>query len=81
MAHPVRLRIIMVLINEKRLSVGSIQRKLKVAQSTVSQHLTALKNVGVLACDKDNNIRYYYILDKRVYKFLRCLETYTARGG
>jgi len=66
-AHPVRLRIIILLSNEKRLSVGEIQRKLKAVQSTISQHLLLLKNVGILKCDKDDNVRYYYIANKSIY--------------
>jgi len=74
-AHPVRLRILVLLTQEKRLSVGNIHTQLKEVQSTISQHLSFLRNVGVVACDKANNVRYYYIANKSIYRLLDCIDS------
>ena len=46
-AHPVRLCILAMLINEKQSNVTDIQCCLDVPQPTVSQHLSKLKSAGI----------------------------------
>lgn len=48
MGHPVRLQIIEFLKKERRCFCGQIVNRLPLAQSTVSQHLKRLKDVGVI---------------------------------
>ena len=60
-AHPVRLEMIQLLDRKTELSVGEVQAALGLTQSMTSQHLTALKNVGVVFDRKEANVRYYGI--------------------
>ncbi len=74
MAHATRLEIIRLLDKKKGLSVGEIQSSLGISQSMTSQHLTALKNVGIVFDRKEANIRYYGIKNKKVMSLLKCLN-------
>jgi DNA-binding transcriptional ArsR family regulator len=47
LAHPVRLRIAQGILKDE-CNVGSIQKKLGLPQSTISQHLAILRNGGVI---------------------------------
>ena len=51
-ANPVRLRII-DLISTGELSISDIQQELNISKANLSQHLTVLKNVGILAARRD----------------------------
>lgn len=48
LAHPTRLRILMLLSNQSCCFTGDLTEWLSVAQSTVSQHLQELKNAGLI---------------------------------
>ena len=72
-AHPARIEIISLLVREKSLSVGEIQARLNISQSMTSQHLSALKNVGIIACEKDANVCNYFILNRNILKLIDCV--------
>jgi ArsR family transcriptional regulator len=60
LAHPVRLMIIdQLLLNPK--CVMAIHEILDVRQSNISQHLSILRNSGIVASDSDGSYRYYYV--------------------
>ena len=44
MAHPMRIAILELLHNDKKLSVTDIYKKLKIEQAAASHHLNILKN-------------------------------------
>ena len=48
MAHPVRLQIIKLLISQKCCFTGDLTEIIPLAQSTISQHLKALKDAGII---------------------------------
>lgn len=48
LAHPARLAIVEFLLQQDRCVCGDIVNELPLSQSTVSQHLKALKNVGLI---------------------------------
>lgn len=78
-AHPVRLEIIALLEEGGALSVGQIQEHLGITQSMTSQHLAALKRVGILASQKQANVCHYSILNRNILKLLECIGTCAAR--
>lgn len=80
-AHPLRLAIINDLLSQKRLTVGRLQQRLKISQSMTSQHLSALKAVGIVACEKKANECHYYIQNKNILKFLECIQKCVQRHG
>ncbi|MFN4012367.1 MAG: ArsR/SmtB family transcription factor [Aquificaceae bacterium] len=72
LAHPIRLRIISVLI-ESRQCVKNLSELLQTSQPNVSQHLSILRSKGILGCKRDGSVVCYYIKDERaveIYKIL-----------
>jgi len=62
MAHPIRLCIIKGLLEEEGCNVSRMQGCLDIPQSTLSQHLIKLKDLGILKGVRDGlNINYYVI--------------------
>jgi len=57
LAHPLRLKILEYLDQNKNIQVNQIYNTLKIEQSIASQHLRILKNAGVLVADKDGKYR------------------------
>jgi ArsR family transcriptional regulator len=76
-AHPVRLQIIELLLlglDIEGCSVNSIQKKLGIPQSTISQHLQILRNKGIIDGSKTGVQVCYKVIDKRVVKILQILK-------
>jgi ArsR family transcriptional regulator len=65
LAHPVRLKIIGFLASGKK-CVKHIWEALDLPQPNVSQHLSVLRNRGILGYKREGSIVCYYIKDKRV---------------
>ncbi len=73
-AHPTRLMIIDLLLEETR-CVGDIERRLELKQTNVSQHLNILKGSGIVDFEVKGRQRCYYIKDEeRVLKILDCMN-------
>ncbi len=47
-AHPARVAIIQQIIKNKTCIVGTLANALPLSQSTISQHLKELKNIGII---------------------------------
>jgi DNA-binding transcriptional ArsR family regulator len=47
-AHPARIAIIQQIIKNKTCIVGTLSEVLPLSQSTISQHLKELKNIGII---------------------------------
>ena len=76
-AHPVRLKIIELLIlgfHAEACSVNSLQKKLNLPQSTVSQHLQILKSKRVIDGSKTGLEVCYKVIDERVVRILEILK-------
>ncbi|RMH07325.1 MAG: ArsR family transcriptional regulator [Aquificota bacterium] len=76
LAHPIRLKIISVLI-EGRQCVKNLSDLLHTSQPNVSQHLSVLRNKGIVGCKRDGSIVCYYIKDQRVVEIYKIL----SQGG
>jgi DNA-binding transcriptional ArsR family regulator len=74
MAHPIRLKIL-CLLREKELPVGDLQAKIQTTNGNISQHLSILRNQGIIACRKDANFIYNRIADPRVLLLMESLQT------
>ncbi|MGH8637480.1 MAG: ArsR/SmtB family transcription factor [Burkholderiales bacterium] len=61
-AHPVRIRILEVLVRGER-TVGQLQRELGLEQSVVSQQLTILRGKNIVAPRKHGTTVYYTVRD------------------
>jgi ArsR family transcriptional regulator len=53
LAHPMRIRILQLLVKRETCVCGEIVEQLPVAQSTVSQHLKILKEAGLVQGEID----------------------------
>lgn len=73
LAHPIRLKIISVLIEGKQ-CVKNLSDLLHTSQPNVSQHLSVLRNKGIVGCKRDGSIVCYYIKDERVVKIYNILS-------
>ncbi len=73
LGHPVRLKIIEVLINNKS-CVKNIWAALGLPQATVSQHLVSLKNKGIVRSKRDGVMMCYELSDKRIEKIFEYLK-------
>ena len=62
-SDPVRIRILNLLIQSEQ-CVCHIVDALKLPQSTISRHLTILKNAGIVKTRKDGIWHHYSISDK-----------------
>ncbi len=74
LGHPVRLRIVTGLLQEDECNVNKIVDKLKIPQSTISQHLGILKSRGIIKARKDGVKTCYSVIDDKVKMILDILE-------
>jgi DNA-binding transcriptional ArsR family regulator len=72
-AHPVRLRIVEGLMANE-CNVGHIVKKLRLPQSTVSQHLSILKNKGIIVPRKEGVKTCYIVVDKKIKLIIKILQ-------
>jgi DNA-binding transcriptional ArsR family regulator len=69
LGHPVRIRVLELLTDHER-TVGDLQAELNLDSSGTSQHLTALRQQGVLESRRAGTSTYYRIRDPRVSQLL-----------
>ncbi len=72
LAHPSRLLIVQALMNHE-LCVGELRDLLGQDISTVSRHLSVLKNAGLLAEEKRGLYVYYKLTTPCLSTFLNCV--------
>ena len=72
-----RLEILDLLYHKNKTS-SEIQSALKKSQSTISQHLKVLTNMNLIIFDKINNIKYYKIKNKEIFKLLIDIKSFVA---
>ena len=64
MAHPARIAILEFMIDKQQCICGDIVNEIPLTQSTVSQHLKVLKDVGLIKGDTEGNTVCYCIREK-----------------
>ena len=74
LAHPVRLKMVQLLISQK-ISVNEFSERLNKRQSNISQHLMMLKKVGLVFANKLGKRRVYQ-LDKRWIPVLKQISEF-----
>jgi ArsR family transcriptional regulator len=74
MAHPARLRVLEALA-ERDHCVCEMQALVGSDMSTVSKHLSVLRNAGLIADEKRGTNVYYRLLVPCILKSLDCVET------
>jgi len=72
-AHPLRLRIL-CLLQDQELTVSELREAVQSTDANVSQHLTIMRNQGIIVTRKDANFIYNWIADKRVVELLNTMQ-------
>jgi len=74
LAHPSRLRVLDAL-RERELSVGELTKLVGSDQSTVSKHLSILREVGFLRVRKEGTQSLYSVKCQCLDGFFQCIES------
>lgn len=74
MAHPLRLEILCILGGTTEVSVQDIVEQVGTSQSNISQHLSILREKGILASRKDANKVYYRIADPKILQLIGAMR-------
>lgn len=70
--HPVRVQILRLLTREETCICGEIVEEIPLAQSTVSQHLKVLKEVGLIVGEIEGS-RICYCIHQKMLRRLKVL--------
>jgi len=74
MAHPMRIAIIELLSNSKKMTVTEIYEKLNIEQASASHHLNILKNKGLLDSKRDGKMIYYSLKLSVLSNVIDCIN-------
>jgi DNA-binding transcriptional ArsR family regulator len=69
LGHPARVRIL-ELLRDGEQSVGALQTALGLDSSGTSQHLAALRRIGLVTSRREGTSVYYRVDDERVFDLL-----------
>lgn len=73
-AHPVRLAIVDLLTENKRMTVLEIQEVLNLEQAIASQQITLMEDKGVLRSEKVGRNKYVSLRFPKMKNIVNCLE-------
>jgi len=73
LSNKTRLQIIAGVMKDE-CSVTMMIQKLKLPQSTISQHLRILRNLEILERRKEGRKRCYRVIDKRVWRIVELIQ-------
>lgn len=72
-AHPVRLCIVRRLMEQGECNVNKMQDCLKIPQSTISQHLGKLRDLGIIKGNRQGVEIYYQVINEDVQNVVKAL--------
>jgi predicted transcriptional regulator len=73
-AHPVRLAIVDLLTEKKRMTVLQIQEALNLEQAIASQQISLMEDKGVLLSEKVSRNKYVSLRFPKMKNIIYCLE-------
>lgn len=73
LAHPIRLCIVINLLDQGQCNVSHMQTCLNIPQSTVSQHLQKLRYAGIIEGTRHGLEVNYKIRDERIKKLINSI--------
>jgi ArsR family transcriptional regulator len=73
LGHPIRFCIVEGLLKGES-NVATMVECTSVPQPTVSQHLTILKNAGIIECQRDGNQMLYSVCSEEARKIIDSLK-------
>lgn len=81
LAHPVRLRIIQLLLHG-RYTVGELAADCEIPDNVGSEHLRLLQRCGFLVSQRDGRRVYYSIAEPHLEQLMACIEgRFLPRGA
>lgn len=78
LSHPARIAILRILASRNECQCGELVLDLPLAQATVSQHLKALKELGLIQGEVDGPRQKYCINKKNIDKFFKLMEQFNS---
>ena len=78
LGHPARVRTLELLRDGER-SVGSLQAELGLDSGGTSQHLAALRRIGLVTARREGTSVFYSVADERVFDLLEAGRDLIAR--
>ncbi|GAA4456499.1 metalloregulator ArsR/SmtB family transcription factor [Nibrella saemangeumensis] len=72
-AHPLRIKIIQMLNENKELNVSTIYKNLNAEQSLISHHLINMRDKGILEIRRSGKNIYYFLVDNAVSEIIECI--------
>lgn len=73
LSNPVRLCIVKELLQREVCNVSSMQNCLQLSQSTVSQHLGRLRDMGIIKGERKGTEVHYSVLNEEAGNIVRAL--------
>jgi len=73
LAHPIRLCIVKGLMEQEGCNVSKMQSCIDIPQSTLSQHLAKLRNLGILEGQRNGVEVNYYVVSEDAKKIIEAL--------
>jgi DNA-binding transcriptional ArsR family regulator len=74
MAHPMRIAIIDLLTENKKLTVTEIYERLNIEQASASHHLNILKSKGLLESKRDGKMILYSLRITALTNIIDCIN-------
>jgi len=73
-SHPIRFAIIVMLTNNKKMTVTEIYEELHLQQAAASNHLKLLKANKIIVCKRNGKNSYYAVNEKTMGKLATTLD-------
>ncbi len=73
-AHPLRINVISLLVENEKLCVNEICQLLGSEQSLTSHHLSNMRLSGILGSERHGKNMYYYLKLKEVISVIECMN-------
>ncbi len=73
-AHPQRLAILDLLGGKRRMCVSDLMEVLGIEQAILSQHLTLMRDKGLLGVEREGKYSFYYLQQPGFLKIIKDLE-------
>ncbi len=71
LAHPLRIRIILLLTKKRSMNVSTLQRRLKADQTILSYQLTRMRDRGLLDCVRQGKEIHYSLADSALSEIMK----------
>lgn len=81
LANERRLMILCKLVESGEATVGTLAEAVGLSQSALSQHLSKMRDEGILAARRDSQMIWYRIADPRIESLFATLHALFCRNG